>query len=101
MLFPTLLLKLQEAEAARTAQAQQVEALLALVKKGEEERSKRTVVTMYLDSFRQEGLPGKALLSVGPIALVVAIFMGATGTSLIDLTQAISAIVAAWHGGPP
>lgn len=94
-LYSSLDKKATDAEIMRNMQANQTQQLLDLVRKAEEERSKRTIIGTYLDNFRQETWGGKVLLSVGPVALFVGAFMAATGSSLIDITQALNLLL---HG---
>ena len=94
-LYSSLDKKATDAEIMRNMQANQIQQLLDLVRKAEDERSKHTIIGTYLDNFRQETWAGKVLLSVGPVALFVGVFMAATGSSLIDITQALNLLL---HG---
>ena len=94
-LYSSLDKRASEAEVVRADQARQIQQLLDLVRRQEDERAKRTIISVYLASFSQETWGGKALLSVGPIAVFVGVFMAATGTSLIDIAKAISLLL---HG---
>jgi hypothetical protein len=94
-LYSSLDKRASDAEVVRADQARQIQQLLDLARKREEEKARQTILTMYFDSFKQETWGGKVLLSVGPIAVFVGVFMAATGTSLIDIAKAISLLL---HG---
>lgn len=94
-LYSSLDKRASDAEVVRADQARQIQQLLDMVRKAEDERSKRTIIGTYLDNFRQETWGGKVLLSVGPVALFVGVFMATTGSSLIDIAQAVSLLL---HG---
>lgn len=97
-LYSSLDRRASDAEGIRATQAGQIQQLLDLARKREEEKARQTILTMYFDSFKQEVWAGKVLLSVGPIAIFVGGFMATTHTSLIDIAMAISILV---HGPTP